>query len=364
MPVAAKRTQVWLTTLGDWSWPGTAREGEIAPPSWVPAVPPTAAAVATPGAAAVAAPRTAVKPRRVALAGALSLLATGLAVLALGGPQGIERLVGRAGGGVPVVATPAPFDGALDGPLPTLVPVSSDTAGSAIDHTNYFSPALGKGGAFYVYLPPGYAATTRHYPVVYLLPGYKQFASAFLEIGLQRTLDALIARHEVPPMIAVVIQGGPGAPGWSAATTNRWEPYVLEVQTLVDRMLPTIAQRDGRAIAGDSMGGYGAMNIALENPYRFGVVESWLSFFNGLERKLRSARPVIEGLGLHAFVYGASGDRITDPSRNAPFAAALRAAGADAHSAVYGGEHNLETVEAHLAHGLTFAGRALKSSAG
>ena len=41
------------------------------------------------------------------------------------------------------------------------------------------------------------------------------------------------------------------------------------------------------------------MNVALANPYRFGVVESWLSFFNGLEGDLHADRPVIARLGLH-----------------------------------------------------------------
>jgi enterochelin esterase-like enzyme len=138
-----------------------------------------------------------------------------------------------------------------------------------------------------------------------------------------------------------------------------YESYVLEVQELVDRMLPTIAARGARAIAGDSMGGYGAMNVALGNPYRFGVVESWLGFFNGLGDELRADRPVISRLGLHAFLYGGESDRIADPSENRPFAARLRAAGAHAHGAVYPGGHTMETLQAHLAGMLLFAGRSL-----
>jgi S-formylglutathione hydrolase FrmB len=48
------------------------------------------------------------------------------------------------------------------------------------------------------------------------------------------------------------------------------------------------------------MGGYGAMNVALGNPRRFSIVESWLGFFNGLEDELQAARPVIAREGLHA----------------------------------------------------------------
>jgi S-formylglutathione hydrolase FrmB len=145
---------------------------------------------------------------------------------------------------------------------------------------------------------------------------------------------------------------------------RRYESYILEVQELVDRMLPTIPTRAARAIAGDSMGGYGAMNVALENPYRFAVVESWLGFFDGLGGMLRGDRRVLARLGLHAFIYGGEADRIADPSENAPFAAALRAAGASARSAVYPGDHSLETLQRHLASMLAFAGRHVSASAG
>jgi dienelactone hydrolase len=101
------------------------------------------------------------------------------------------------------------------------------------------------------------------------------------------------------------------------------------------------------------------MNIALANPYRFGTVESWLGFFNGLSGEVHADRPVFKQLGLRAFMYGGEADHIANPAEDAPFAAALRAAGARAKSEVYPGEHNLETIEAHLAAMLTFAGHAL-----
>lgn len=245
--------------------------------------------------------------------------------------------------------------------LPMLQPVSQDPAGSAIDRASYPSAALAGGeGSFLVYLPPGYDATTSHYPVLYMLTGNDQSDSAFLQIGLQAQLDQLIARHAIPPLIAVMIQGGPGSNNWRNTGSLRYESYVLEVQQLIDRMLPTVPARDARAVVGDSMGGYGAMNVALANPYRFGVVESWLSFFNGLEGVLHADRPIVSQLGLHAFIYGGEQDHIANPDEDLPFASALRAAGADARGAIYPGEHSLQTVEAHLEHMLIFAGHALR----
>ncbi len=345
---------MWLDSLGEWSWPGRAAEALPAPPSWVPALPPRLeplGAGAGSGAAAIGS-RSRLNVRALLLAGLLSAALAIAAGLALHDAS-FERLLGlRAApaGGDEVVQSPSDT-----APLPTLVPGPRDQAGSSIDTASFASAALGSSGMFHVYLPPGFASTSQRYPVLYLLHGDDQPASAFLQIGLQQQLDRLIGEHAIPPLIAVMIQGGRGANNWR----NQYESYVLEVQHLVDRMLPTIPARSQRAIAGDSMGGYGAMNIALGHPQQFSVVESWLGFFNGLQGELRAATPTIEREGLHAFVYGGAEDHIADPAEDAPWAAQLRAAGASAHGVVYEGGHTLETLEANLERMLIYAGRSL-----
>jgi S-formylglutathione hydrolase FrmB len=107
------------------------------------------------------------------------------------------------------------------------------------------------------------------------------------------------------------------------------------------------------------MGGFGAMHVALANPYRFAVVESWLGFFDSLGGELRADRPVLQRLGLHAFLYGAEADPVAVPQEDPAFAAKLRAAGAQAQGAIYPGGHSLEKVAEHLETGLLFAGRSL-----
>jgi enterochelin esterase-like enzyme len=363
MPSTAttSRTQVWMDSLGEWSWPGRAAEAvEVLPlpPSWVPRFPRPleAVAVGSPAGAVERRPRR--SPRVLALGALLSAVAALLVLLALHGSLGFDHVLGLDRHAAPAASRVRSAPIADSSPLPTLRAGERDAAGSEIDTASYSSAALGATGSFHVYLPPGYASTSQHYPVLYLLHGNDQPATAFLELGLQEQLDTLIARHEIPPMIVVMIQGGRGANNWRF----RYESYVLEVQQLVDRMLPTVPTRDGRAIAGDSMGGYGAMNLALGNPRRFSVVESWLGFFNGLGGELKAAQPVIAREGLHAFVYGGASDDIADPGEDAPFAARLRAAGASAHSATYEGGHTMETLREHLTHMLLFAGQALAAN--
>ncbi len=357
------RTHVWMESLGDWSWPGRGgAAAEVLPPSWIPAFPPRLeSVVATAGAAGASGTWQPQRPiaRRLATGALLSALAIST-VLVLHRPVSLERLIGVRTADAPPPGRSAQADAVSPfSVLPTLTTVSRDAAGSSIDAATYTSAALHGPGSFLVYLPRGYADTTRHYPVLYLLHGNDQLASAFLQVGLQGELDRLIASHAIPPLIAVMIQGGRGANNWRDSGAKNYESYVLEVQKLVDRTLPTVADRGGRAIAGVSMGGYGAMNVVLSHPDRFTAVESWLGFFNGLDGKLRADRPRLSRMGLRAFIYGGSSDTIADPSENAPFAAALRAAGATAHSAVYPGGHSLETVEAHLESMLVFAGHAL-----
>ena len=356
----APRTQVWLDSLGEWTWPGQrVATAEVLPPAWVPAYPPAGAQPSTP-----ALPAPWQRARRLLLGALLSALAAVCAALALQGQLGIGAT--GAASVAPARSAALPGHGLLA--TPALRHLGTDAAGSSIAKAAYPSVALHHTGSFYVYLPPGYRSTharaLTRYPVLYLLHGNSQSATAFLDIGLQHELDSLIARHAIPPLIAVMIQGGPGANNWRNLGDLYYESYVLEVQELIDRMLPTVAARGARAIAGVSMGGYGAMELTLNNPYRFGVVESWLGFFNGLEDQLRLDRKAISRLGLRAFLYGGQSDKIADPAEDAPFAAQLRAEGASATSAVYPGEHNLETVQAHLTEMLTFVGRSLAVSDG
>jgi enterochelin esterase-like enzyme len=362
--VKGARAHVWFDGTGDWAWPG-ARGGEAAaellPPPWIPTLPRRTATSA--GEASLAGVRRSQRALRWRYGTSLLLaaLAAVCVGLALDGRTNFERLIGMR-----PTASQAAQASALarsiavpPQPSPTVTLVSRDSAGSSIDSSSFPSAALRREGSFLVYLPPGYASTAMRYPVIYLLHGNEQTDESFLQIGLQGTLDRLISRHAIPPTIAIMIQGGRGANEWSNRGAADYETYVLEVQRLIDRTLPTNPTRGARAIVGYSMGGYGAMHLALAHPQTFSAVESWLGFFDGLDGQLRADRPTISHLGLRAYVYGAASDYIADPSENAPFAAALRAAGANAHSAVYPGEHDLETLEAHLEHMLEFAARKL-----
>jgi S-formylglutathione hydrolase FrmB len=386
--------ETWLDGLGEWAWPGSpAAALELAPASWVPALPLRIAAPVLPLPARA---RRRPLPRPLRLVRLVVLLAVGTGTFLLSGNvvrRGAEAA--PAPGATPVTlggrleeafAPPLAAAGARAGtanaappartralahsgpafdvlaPAPVPVTVARDRAGSTIAKISFHSRSLGWTDTYLVYLPPGYRIDThRRYPTLYLLHGDTQQASSFLRLGVARTLDRLISRHAIAPLIAVMPQANGLPDNWRDGSGPQYKTYVSEVQRMTDRVLRTIPARASRAIAGYSMGGFGAMNVALAHLRNYSVVESWEGFFNNLSRELSADRPLLARLSLHAFVWGGRQDTIASSAGDAPWAAALRAAGAQARSAVYRGGHDFATLERHLTAMLTFAGRELRS---
>lgn len=131
-----------------------------------------------------------------------------------------------------------------------------------------------------IYLPPGYDPRTR-YPVLYLLHGFPGAPSGFYDsLRFTQITDPLIADGTIKPFIAVMPVAGRTTNRADEEWTGPWETYVVhDVVPWTDRHLPTIRAQSGRAIAGLSAGGYGAVDIALRHPGLFGIAESWSGYF-------------------------------------------------------------------------------------
>src|SRR5690349_5211484 len=125
----------------------------------------------------------------------------------------------------------------------------------------------------YVYLPPSYGASEKQYPVVYYLPGYGD--SNVIGFRLPGDMDALIESGKLNEMI-MVVAGGDSKMGGSfyvnSPVTGNWEDYIVkDVVGFVDSHFRTLPQARSRGITGHSMGGFGALNIAMHNPDVFGA---------------------------------------------------------------------------------------------
>ena len=117
-----------------------------------------------------------------------------------------------------------------------------------------------------VILPPGYrVARTTRYPVLYLLHGWGGHYTDWLT---RTNVADYAAQYR---MIIVMPEGNDS---WyvdgASGVNDQYESYILkELMPDVDKRYRTIQSRYGRAIAGLSMGGYGAIKYGLKFPATF-----------------------------------------------------------------------------------------------
>ncbi len=122
------------------------------------------------------------------------------------------------------------------------------------------APSLNGSSPANILLPAGYDRSHARYPVLYLLHGH---GGSYRDWISKTNLAAYAAPH---PLILVMPDG---ENSWYTNSPTRpnyaYEDYIVkDLIRYVDGNYRTIADRHGRAIAGLSMGGYGAMKIGLK----------------------------------------------------------------------------------------------------
>lgn len=138
-----------------------------------------------------------------------------------------------------------------------------------------YSDILGETIHYSIYLPADYTtATDRRYGVVYLLHGFGDNWGAWNDQWLHITtlIDSKEAAGEITPMIYVMPQG------FNSYYVNRYDGsfnymdmFTEELVPYIDRTYRTRADRSSRAVAGYSMGGFGAMILPSKHAELFSV---------------------------------------------------------------------------------------------
>jgi enterochelin esterase family protein len=184
---------------------------------------------------------------------------------------------------------------------------AADTPRGLIHHHFYRSAVVGDQRDFFVYTPPGYdARANTSYPVLYLLHGFSDDASAWTAVGRAHViLDNLIAQRKARPMLLVMPLGygapelvAPGASGMRDAALRRrsYEKFrdalFTEVMPAVEKHYRIATDRSARAIAGLSMGGAESLFVGLNALDRF----AWIGAFStgGLDDNLDAVFPALD----------------------------------------------------------------------
>ncbi len=140
------------------------------------------------------------------------------------------------------------------------------------------SPGVGGSLAFSLYKPAAEPPAGHRWPVLYLMAGTHSTNRDWPIMGhVQETVDTLIEDGKIKPLMIAMPTGDvswfvdnpdPGGEGMMAQAMTR------DLPAFIDATYPTLACRDGRAIAGLSMGGYGALLHAMDHPDEYSAAFS------------------------------------------------------------------------------------------
>ncbi len=152
------------------------------------------------------------------------------------------------------------------------VPVVAAPQARLLESMVLNSSLLNQPVKYSIYLPPDYYISNRRYPVVYLLHGYTDNETGWVQFGeADRIVDEQIKSGELPPMIIVMPDGGVTWYMDDYQGKVRYETmFVQELIPHVDSTYRTRTQRDYRALSGLSMGGHGSLLLAMHHPDLFG----------------------------------------------------------------------------------------------
>jgi enterochelin esterase family protein len=163
----------------------------------------------------------------------------------------------------------------------------------------YLSQATGQRRRVHVYTPPGYQQRAEKYPVLYLLHGRGDNDSHWMWLGRANVIaDNLIADGKAVPMLIVMPDGHAIQRPFTLEMDQRqraqfmaaFEDDLLQsVRPLVESHYRAEADREHRAIAGLSMGGFQALNVGLKHLDQF----AWIGAFSSA---LATNSPLISNL--------------------------------------------------------------------
>jgi S-formylglutathione hydrolase FrmB len=184
-----------------------------------------------------------------------------------------------------------------------------------LEELRLFSPALGRDTRVRVLTPAGFDPATDHLPVLWLLHGGFGGFADWTTVGDAEALTAGL------PLIVVMPDAGQGGwySDWRSVETSqgaqRWETYhVRELYPFVIEHYGARSDRGGHAIAGLSMGGFGAMHHASRHPDLYGFAAAFsgaVDLLNPGVGLVTDLSPLIMA-GLPTQIWG---DRVTQESR-------------------------------------------------
>jgi S-formylglutathione hydrolase FrmB len=145
-------------------------------------------------------------------------------------------------------------------------------AGSRVEYKAFPSKLLGRDLRYGVYLPPSYNGSASRYPVLYFLHGLNENEMRWSTRGhTDLMLDRMVADKKIGEFIIAIPFAAQSFYTNTRDGREKWEDAIVgEFLPMIESTYRVNATRAKRGISGISMGGYGALKIAMKRPELFG----------------------------------------------------------------------------------------------
>ena len=156
--------------------------------------------------------------------------------------------------------------------LVNFMALTTSAQAAHVDTVEIYSPSMRKNIRCLVVTPESYTVMGQPYPVLYLLHGWSGNYAGWLTEAPQ------LRKHAETYQMLIVCPDG-GYDSWyidsPVDSTVRYETHLTkEVVPYIDYYYHTRSDKSGRAISGLSMGGHGALSLAIRHPDIFGAAGS------------------------------------------------------------------------------------------
>ncbi len=254
----------------------------------------------------------------------------------------VASFLAACGGSDPTPTTMPPArEQPVSPPVPSRPPFSlvhSAGPGVTVYPTRLEIPGLNRTRGLRIYTPPGYATSTKRYPVVYMHDAQNLFDDATSqagEVNVDETMDELARTGQLEAIVVGVDRSGEVGFLWEhpgrMTELNPWDSQygkgegveftdfiVKVVKPLIDREYRTLPDRENTAMMGGSLAGLIAHYAIIKYPEVFskaGIYSPSYWITPNAAWQLYSAKPPREDLRMYFLVGGNEGGTMVADTR-------------------------------------------------
>jgi S-formylglutathione hydrolase FrmB len=159
-------------------------------------------------------------------------------------------------------------------PFPSSMIYAQETA-SRVEYKMFRSEALDQDKRCAVYLPEGYDASDKSYPVIYFLHGLFGSEDRWEERGAKPIVDQLMADSTVVSAIIAIADGDNSFYVNAINGKAQYEDYIIEdFISFIESAYRVDSRRSHRAMSGISMGGFGSLMLGMKHPDLFSSISA------------------------------------------------------------------------------------------